>query len=299
MNKKLKHFGLGVLSGFTLMILLLLLITVIPSGNITNKPSKIAIIPVNGEIIQSSGNKPFPTSNPDTFEDLIKKADSDPSIGAIVLEINSNGGNLVAAEQMVESINKTNKPIVAWIGNNGTSVAYYVATGTDEIIADRGSIVGGIGVLLTLETLTQYYDKIGEDIYSATGEKYKEIGENYTNLTSKEKNDIQKIIYEENNYLISLIAENRNLSESSVKTMANEKMYTGTSALNSKLVDEVGGKEYAISKAAKMAGMKKFETIELGIENEVLDALNSFFSNLYVLIKKSFENFSNSIVKND
>lgn len=79
-----------------------------------------------------------------------------------------------------------------------------------------------IGVILTLSDLSEYYQKESIDVCSITGGKYKDMGSDYRNLTSEETNMLQKMIDKEYDYFIKLIAQNRNLTENYVKSIAEE-----------------------------------------------------------------------------
>src|SRR3989338_6818866 len=86
------------------------------------------------------------TASSETIK-FIEKADKNPSIKAIILEINSPGGSAVASEEIANAVKKTNKTTVAWIREIGTSGAYWIASSSDHIVASRMSVTGSIGVI--------------------------------------------------------------------------------------------------------------------------------------------------------
>ncbi|WP_067257789.1 signal peptide peptidase SppA [Methanobrevibacter cuticularis] len=255
MDKKTKYFGLGILGGIGIIAIFIAILIFIPIVSMIAGPSAVAVIPVAGEIGYGASSENMTVANPDIINALIDRANTDPSIGAIVLDINSPGGSPVASEEVLSKINSSQKPVIAWISDTGTSGAYLIAAGADEIVASPSSWTGSIGVILTLADLSEYYKKQGIDIYSLTGGKYKAIGADYKNLTSEERQMLQTMIDEEYAHFIGLVAKNRNLTIDYVESIAEGKIYTGQQALDFKLIDKLGGKEYAIELAANKSGI--------------------------------------------
>jgi len=264
MEKKTKYFTLGILGGFGIVAVIIAILMFIPLFSMIAGPSTVAVIPVFGEIGYGASSENTTIANPDVFSQMMDEANNDPSIGAIVLDINSPGGSPVAGEEMLEKVNTSQKPVIARISDTGASAAYMVASGADEIVASPSSWVGSIGVILTLSDLSEYYNKQGIDIYSITGGKYKDMGADYRNLTTDEKNMLQAMIDEEYEYFIKVIADNRNLTVDYVKNIAEGRPYTGQQGLNISLVDYLGGKDYAIELAANKSNMKYYNVIDYG-----------------------------------
>lgn len=264
MDIKKKYFGLGILGGFALIAIIVAIMIFVPLIAMISGPTTVAVIPVYGEIGYGTSNENVTVANPDVFNQMMDDAINDPSIGAIVLDINSPGGSPVAGESMLEKVNSSTKPVIARISDSGSSAAYMVASGADEIVASPSSWVGSIGVILTLSDLSEYYKKEGIDMYSITGGKYKDMGSDYRNLTSEERNMLQTMINEEYDYFIKLVAKNRNLSYEYVKKIAEGRPYTGQQGLNVSLVDYLGGKDYAIQLAANKSHMTNYQIYDYG-----------------------------------
>ncbi len=145
-----------------------------PTGN------KIAVIRIKGEITsESCGGGLFGATGcaqASTISKKLKDADNDPNVRAIVLDINSGGGGVVASGNIMQSIRDTEKPVVAYIGDSGASGAYYAASAADWIIADRNSLTGSIGVIMTLTQYYGLYDKLGINTTVIKAGKSKDIG---------------------------------------------------------------------------------------------------------------------------
>jgi len=262
MNKDKKYFILGIFGGFGIIVVLIIILIFIPLIGMIAGPTTVAVIPVYGEIGYGASSENMTVAHPDIFSKMMDDSLNDPSIGAIVLDINSPGGSPVAAEEMLGKVNNSEKPVIARISESGSSAAYMVASGADEIVASPTSWVGSIGVILTLADLSEHYKKEGIDIYSITGGKYKDMGADYRDLTAEERNLLQTIVDEQYNYFISIIAENRNLSIDYVKTIAEGKPYNGKQAMNVSLIDHLGGKDYAIELAANKSNMGFYSTYD-------------------------------------
>ena len=107
------------------------------------------VIPLKGGIVTEPSDGLFGSEETDayTFISFLESADNDPSIAAIMIEINSGGGSPLASSEMEKAIKNVSKPVVAWIGEVGASGGYYVASAADVIIAHPYSLTGSIGAV--------------------------------------------------------------------------------------------------------------------------------------------------------
>ncbi len=253
---------LGIVGG-GLLILLVLFIAILSLlgsnglNNGTNFGNTVAVIPIQGEI--AYGDSSILGSSivtPQYVTDGIKQAEEDSSVSAIVLDVNSPGGSPVASEEIMNAVKNSKKPVVVWISDIGASGAYLVASPADKIVASPSSIVGSIGVILSLTDLSGLYQKIGVNQYAIKAGEYKDMGASYRNLTPKEAEMLQEMVDQDYEYFINQVAENRNLDISYVRSIAEGKIYTGTQAKDLKLVDETGDREKAIESAARLGGIQ-------------------------------------------
>lgn len=253
MDDKAKYFGYGILGGFLIIFIIIILFSVIGSTGLFGSTS-VAVIPIYGEISYGN-NGTNQVITPDEFQKAITEADNDPSVGAIVLDINSPGGSTVASNEMMEMVKNTSKPTVAWIGESGTSGAYLVASACDKIITTNSSMIGNIGAIITLTDLSKYYNNTGINTYSIKSGEYKDIGADYRNLSPNETKMLQKIVdHDADNFKIE-IAKNRKLSKSYIDNISNGEIYDGSEAKDKKLVDKIGSKKDAIEYARKMGNL--------------------------------------------
>ena len=293
MDKNIKLLIIGA-GGLLLLFILLIGIIVILGSS---AGGTVAVIPIQGEISYGSSDiLSGSVVNPETIKTQIKDAENDGSVSAILLEINSPGGTPVASTEIMGAVKNCKKPVVAWISEEGASGAYLAASGADKIVASNSSWVGSIGVILSLTNLSDLYRMLGIDKYSIKAGKYKDMGADYRNLTTEERNMLQNMVNEEHDNFISIVAENRKLDKNYVKSIAEGQVFTGTQAKELKLVDENGGKDQALDTAAKLGGIKgSYQVVTMTQPQSFGDILNGLSSKIGYSVGKGI----GSIISND
>jgi protease-4 len=246
-----------------------------------------AIISIDGEITADQSSQLFGSQSAASTDivNLLKNAQNDPNVKAVILEINSPGGSPVATDeisQAVKDLNNHNITTVSWIREEGASGAYWIATSSQHIIADRMSIVGSIGVY---GSYIEWYGLMKD--YNVTYQRlvsgeYKDTGVPYRPLSSAEEYMIQSKLDKLHEYFISSVAENRNMSVEDVRKLATGEIYLGTEAIDNGLIDELGGKQQAIDYLEKKLN-STITTKEFSKGKGLLDSLfsamnqNSFY----------------------
>ena len=200
-----------------------------------------AVIPIKGNLVinlASATKCDEITSDEIVF--LIEKSAQDPNIKAIILDINSWGGSVVAASEIGESLLLANKTTVAWIREQGLSAAYYIASYADHIVADKYADVGSIGIIIEYEI----QDITHETIKSV---KYKDILSYYRFLTEDERDIVQKEVNQLHEFFVKDVAENRGMILEKVRGISDGLSYNGIKAKELGLIDEVGNKEEVLN----------------------------------------------------
>lgn len=207
----------------------------------------VALIPIKGVItvegVGSFGSRG--TSSTETIE-FIKKADKNPSIKAILFEINSPGGSAVASKEIADEISRTSKSTYALIREVGASGGYWIASATDYIIASELSITGSIGVIASYIEFAGLLERYNMTYQRLVGGQYKDMGSPFKPLPLDERKILQNKINKIHDYFIGSIAENRNIPIEKVKEIATGEFYIGSEALELGLIDALGDKETAI-----------------------------------------------------
>ena len=278
--KKDSKIILSIIVGGSLVLLILLIgfLTFLGSTTNTFKGNTIAVIPLQGEIAYGSTSLTGGSViTPENVEGAIQEAESDSTVSAILLDINSPGGSPVASEELMNIINKSEKPVVVWISDVGASGAYLAASSADKIVASPSSMVGSIGVIMELQDLSEYYANLGIDKYSIKAGQYKDMGADYKSLTTEERNMLQEMVDQDYEHFLNIVSDNRHLDKNYTTNIADGKIYTGTQAKNLKLVDETGGKTFALDLAAELGGIKgNYNTITISPSSGFADILATF-----------------------
>ena len=209
-----------------------------------NEDCNIAVFSIKGYLStflpkQPSEEEVDVSASEDIVAGLLAMED-DPQIKAIMVAIDSGGGDGVAGEEIANALKSLTKPNVAVIRSMGNSAAYWAATGADRIFASRASDVGSIGVTFSYLEQTAKDAKDGYKYIELTSAKYKDAGDPSRPLSSEEKSLILADLQKVHNVFVEEVAKNRNLEVEKVKTLANGLSYVGLDALNYGLVDEIG-----------------------------------------------------------
>jgi protease IV len=240
-------YTLKIILGLT--ILSFIISSFISSDDIDNGLNRnVAVIDIAGTILaeQSSDFLFEEISSSDEIRKLIRRADRNNNIEAIVFKINSPGGSAVASEEIAAEIKKVNKTTVAWIREIGTSGAYWIASSTDHIIANRMSITGSIGVIASYLGFSGFIEDHNISYERLVSGNLKDIGSPFKQMTEQEKKIFQKSLDEIHDYFIEEVAQNRNLKKKDVTKIATGAFYTGAEAKKLGLVDQLGSRQDVI-----------------------------------------------------
>lgn len=238
----------------------------------------VALILIEGVITGSENDFLFDASSVSTeIIELIEKADENPNIKAIIFEINSPGGSAVASEEIANAVKKVNKTTVAWIREVGASGAYWIASSSDYIVANRVSITGSIGVIASYLEFPGFLEDHNVTYRRLVAGKYKDIGSPFKEMTNEEQEIFQKNLDVIRDYFVSEVAKNRNLDKKDVEKAANGLFYLGVQAKDLKLIDELGGKDEAIDYVERKENIKA-EIVEYKKEEGLLELLADVFS---------------------
>src|SRR6202162_2773137 len=244
--------GGGAFSRFVLAVFALVYLTLRTNEESTafrGFGNKIGVVDLEGVII-----------SPKIVVDQLKKFGDDDSIKAIILHVNSPGGGVAASEEIYREVKRVReekkKRVVGSIETVGASGAYYIASASNKIYADSGSIVGSIGVIAQW---VNYGDLLKwaklKDVVVKTGE-FKDTGNPARDLTPGERGYMQSLIDNMFGQFVQAVADGRGLKFDDVKAIADGKVWTGEQAASMKLIDNVGDFEAAVADTAKSVGIK-------------------------------------------
>jgi protease-4 len=210
---------------------------------------RIALIRVEGVILDAQP----------TVGELKKFGDS-PSVKAIVLRIDSPGGGVVPSQEIYDAVkrvrNKSNKAVVASMGTVAASGGYYIASATDRIMANPGTLTGSIGVIMEMANVEGLLKKIGVEGVVIKSGRFKDIGSPLRKMNDEERQLLQAVMDDVHQQFIQAVAEGRSLDIAEVQSLADGRIFTGRQAKEAKLVDELGDLDDAIRLAADLAGIE-------------------------------------------
>jgi protease-4 len=172
---------------------------------------------------------------------LIKQANEDDDIKAILIEADSQGGLPVAGEEVANALKNSEKPTVAVIRQSGLSAAYWAVTGADRIFASRNSDVGSIGVTSSYLENTGTNQKDGNVYVQLSSGKYKDAGDPDRPLTEEERQLFLRDIKIVHKNFIEDVAVNRDIPVADVQKIADGSSVLGDRAKELRLIDEIGG----------------------------------------------------------
>ena len=249
--------------------------------------SEIAVYYAEGDIVQDPkaatmfGNNNYIASRKvcKDLEDLM----NDDDVKAVVVRINSGGGDAYASEQMWHQMSELRKvkPVVVSMGDYAASGAYYMSAPASWIVAQPNTLTGSIGIFAVIPDLSGL-------VTTKLGVRFDEVKTNrnstFGNLMARPFNAEEKAMLQASvNRGYSLfrqrVAEGRRLPVESVEMIAQGRVWLATDALNIKLVDQLGGIDDAVKKAAQLAKLKDYYTSDYPAAASWMDAmLNSMSS---------------------
>ena len=220
----------------------------------------IAIIYAQGEIQSGEGDVDYIGEG--SMRRSLQEARKDKNVKAIVLRIDSPGGNALTSDLIWREIEltKKEKPVVVSMGNLAASGGYYIACNADKIYAENNTITGSIGVFGILPNFTQAANKLGlntEQVKTHANASdyspFKPLDDSYRAFAQE---GVERIY----TTFVNRVAKGRKMTFAQVDSIAQGRVWSGSEALKIGLVDKIGGMDEALAEAAKLGKIKKYKT---------------------------------------
>lgn len=210
------------------------------------KAPKVGVVEVSGLITQSQP----------TLKEL-RRFQEDDRIKAILVRINSPGGAVGPSQEIMREILKVRKKkkVVASLESLAASGGYYVACAADVIMANPGTAVGSIGVIMKLANVEQLTKKLGVDFYSLKAGELKDLGSPFRPMTPEEREALQSLLDNIHQQFIQDVAQNRKIPLEKMTSLATGTVFTGEQAKKLGLIDELGNFEDALELAGRLGGI--------------------------------------------
>lgn len=220
-------------------------------GDIVDKASPQSIFQDDRQIVGNDMCK--------DLEDLAK----DDDVKAVVIRVNSGGGSAYASEQIWHQISelKKVKPVVVSMSGAAASGGYYLSSNANWIVADPTTITGSIGIFgLFLDRSELYTKKLGINYAEVKTNRNSVFGSSGHPFTPEQLSLLQNNVNRGYMLFKKRVAEGRKMTMEQVENIAQGRVWLGQDAIKLKLVDQLGGLDDAIAKAAKLAKMSDYET---------------------------------------
>lgn len=227
------------------------------------KGEEIAVYYACGNVVETSS--PFGSASivgDAVSADLEKLADDD-DVKAVVLRVNSPGGSAYASEQIWHAVKKLRerKPVVVSMGGVAASGGYYISCGANYIVAEPITLTGSIGIFAQVPDVSELVSqKLGVKFDEVKTNKNSGFGKPDRPFSEDEMNMVQAFTDRGYQLFLSRVAEGRKMKVADVDSVAQGRVWLGQDALKVKLVDELGGLDKAVAKAAQLAKVEKYHT---------------------------------------
>lgn len=226
---------------------------------------------------------------------MINKIDelaNDKNVKAVILNIDSPGSTAFAGEELYYSLKQLSakKPVVSVLKTLATSGGYMAALGTEHIIARNMTLTGSIGVLLQSFEVVELADKLGVKFISIKSSPLKASPNPMEIMTEAAKEAIIETVNDNYSIFLSMLIENRKMTEDQAIKLADGRVYSGLRAKEVNLIDEIGGENEAIAwleTKKNIPSKTKIEDITWADNNSLYDEIMRFF------------NYTNSILNSD
>ena len=211
----------------------------------------------------------------DVNKDLQALMDND-DVKAVVVRVNSPGGSAYASEQLWHQIQllKAKKPVVVSMGGYAASGGYYMSCGADYIFAEPTTLTGSIGIFGTIPDRSKLMtEKLGLKFDEVKTNRNAAFGTSARPFNAEELGYLQAYIERGYKLFRQRVADGRKMTTDQVEAIAQGHVFTGEDALKIKLVDELGGLDKAVEKAAKLAKLDEYHTSSYPAAPSLLDEL--------------------------
>ncbi len=219
---------------------------------------KIAVIEVSGVIVADAG---LSRRSAGGIIRGLQLAAADSSVAAVILEINSPGGEVTACDEIhhhIQKLREAGKPVISCMRSMAASGGYLIAAGTDHIIANRLTITGSIGVMIPAFNYAEMLKKIGVSTAAFTSGDMKDMLSGGRDWTDKEKAYVQDMVDKTFGEFAQIVADGRSQFADRDAVLAapfaDGRILSGSEALDLGLIDQLGYPEDAYAKARELAG---------------------------------------------
>jgi protease-4 len=229
---------------------------------------RIALIVGEGEILQGTastglGSEEGIISGP--FMKVLREVESDSTIKAAILRVNSPGGDGVASDDILHEaqILSRKKPMVVSMGDLAASGGYFISMTGDPIVAYPNTLTGSIGVLMGRINVRELYGKLGIQVQLLSRGRYADIDSEYQELTPDERGKLEGQIVSFYKAFVERVAKGRKRPLAQIEPLAQGRVWLGAQAKQNGLIDELGGLDRAIEMVKMRANIPAAQQVSI------------------------------------
>ena len=240
------------------------------SGNV------IAVYYAYGEIdgTSSSSTSEQGIDSKKVIKDL-RKLQEDEDVKAVVLRVNSPGGSAFGSEQIWYAVTelKKEKPVIVSMGDYAASGGYYISCNADTIVAEPTTLTGSIGIFGMFPNAKGLTEKIGLNFDVVKTNQYSDFGMLTRPMTDGEKNLVQMYVNQGYDLFLTRCSDGRGISKEELDKIAQGRVWTGSTAKELGLVDELGGLDKAVEIAIAKAGVDAYTVMNYPAKESFFESL--------------------------
>ncbi len=217
-------------------------------SSISRSRGNIAVVDIKGVIVSA-----------EKIAGQLTKYRQRSNIKGMIIRIDSPGGGSAAFQEIYREIRRVREsgiPVIASIASVGASGGYYAALGATKIMANPGSIVGSIGVIVDFPVAVELLNKIGIDVQTVKSGQYKDIGSPYKKFTPEDEKQLDFVVQDIFDQFVTTIADERGILKKELLKISDGRIFTGSQAKELSLIDTLGTFEDAVLMIAEMAGIQ-------------------------------------------
>lgn len=206
----------------------------------------------------------------------LRKLREDETIKAVVLRVNSPGGSAFGSEQIWREVTllKEKKPVIVSMGDYAASGGYYISCAADCIVADPTTLTGSIGIFGMFPMVEDLMtDKLGLHFETVKTNRYADMGDMTRPFNDAERAALQNYINNGYKLFVQRCADGRGMSVEAIEKIAEGRVWTGITAKELGLVDELGGLEKALEIAAQQAEVETYSVINYPGKSDIFTSL--------------------------
>ncbi len=230
--------------------------------------NRIAIIDIDGEIVQGSSGSNFlfggKSLGSETIVKQLSQAMNDDQVKAIILRINSPGGSAIASDQIYQKVMKVKekgKLVVASLGNLAASGGYYIASAADVIIGNSGTLAGSIGVIGMFPSYEKFNQIFGIDYTQIKSGAYLDMFDTHRTPKPEELKMVEDLMSETYDQFIDAVAKGRGKKPEEIRKIAGGQVYSGKQAMELGLIDKLGTYSDAIQEVIDRKHLKEYQFV--------------------------------------